>query len=510
VEDIGGTLSQTEVRIERWRKTIGLFLGPVASAALYLTPLPNLRPEAHLLAAVLIWVVVWWITEPVPIPITALIGVVLCVVSGAAPAPKAFAPLADPTIFLFLGSFVLAEAMAVHQLDRRFAYRIMSLGWVGDSAGRLLFTYGAIAAFVSMWISNTATTAMMLPIGVGIVRAMAQIVERERRDEHAPSHSQFGTGMMLMAAYAASAGGIGTPIGTPPNLIGIALIERTTGQKIPFFQWMALSLPCLVVMFVLLFALLSYLHRPEVSVIAGSRDYVRSQLQKLGPWTPGQRNTLIAFIVAVSLWIAPGLLAIIFGSNSTVVKTYNGRLPEAVVAVTAAALLFVLPTEWSRRTFTLNWRQAVRIDWGTLLLFGGGISLGNLMFETGLAEALGRGLLRLSGAESAAGVTLAAVVTAVIVSEATSNTASANMVVPVMISLAMAAGLNPIPPAIGATLGASWGFMLPVSTPPNAIVYGSGMIRITQMIRAGVFFDLIGVVTIWVGLQILLPLLGLD
>jgi sodium-dependent dicarboxylate transporter 2/3/5 len=180
-----------------------------------------------------------------------------------------------------------------------------------------------------------------------------------------------------------------------------------------------------------------------------------------------------------------------------------------VAALVAALLLFVLPVNWRQREFTISWRQAVRIDWGTLLLFGGGITLGELMFQTQLADAVGRSLLRLSGASSMWGITFAAIFIAIIVSETTSNTASANMVVPVIISLSMAAGVNPVPPAIGATLGASWGFMLPVSTPPNAIVYGSGMVPIAKMLRAGALFDILGGLTLWLGLRILLPLVGL-
>jgi len=192
-----------------------------------------------------------------------------------------------------------------------------------------------------------------------------------------------------------------------------------------------------------------------------------------------------------------------------VAKGYNAIFPEAVTAMVAASLLFVLPVDWKKREFTLTWRQAARIDWGTLLLFGGGLSLGTLMFETKLADAIGRSLLGLSGAGSVWGFTLAGIIISILVSEVTSNTASANMVVPVMISLSMAAGVNPIPPAIGATLGASWGFMLPVSTPPNAIVYGSGLIPITKMIRAGILFDIAGALLLWLGLRLLLPLIGL-
>jgi solute carrier family 13 (sodium-dependent dicarboxylate transporter), member 2/3/5 len=502
-------LSDREERFEYWRNTVGLFLGPLMGLLVYLIPMPSLQPKAHVLAAIISWIAVWWITEPVPIPVSALLGAVLCVVLGVGGAKQVFAPFADPIIMLFLGSFMLAEAMAVHGLDKRFAYAIMAMKAVGNSTGRILFAYGVICAFLSMWISNTATTAMMFPIGLGIIYAMADIMAQQTGKAVDPARLRYGTGMMLMAAYAASAGGIGTPVGTPPNIIGIAMIENYCKVKIPFFQWMLFAVPLLVILFLILYVIMYFLHKPEVTYLAGSHEYVARERAALGKWTRGQKNALIAFLVTVCLWIIPGILALMYGTQAPLSKAYSRYMPEGVAALIGAALLFLLPVDWKGRKFTISWSQATRIDWGTLLLFGGGITLGNLMFETKLAEAVGRGLLQLSGATSLWGITLGAIFIAILVSETSSNTASANMVVPVMISLAMAAGVNPIPPAIGATLGASWGFMLPVSTPPNAIVYGSGLIPITKMIRAGIVFDILGGFGIWIGLWILLPLVGL-
>ncbi|MBM3295122.1 MAG: DASS family sodium-coupled anion symporter [Candidatus Aminicenantes bacterium] len=504
-----GRLPPGEARFEHRRKTLGLILGPATAVLLASLPMPSLAGRAHALLAVIGWVVVWWVTEPVPLPVSAMLGAVLCVLFGITTAKAAFAAFSDPIIFLFLGSFLLAEAMTVHGLDKRFAYAILSLGWVGRRSGRVLLAFGFVCAFLSMWISNTATTAMMMPIGVGIVGAMASVVERDRGGTVDPRRLRFGTGMMLMTAYAASSGGIGTPVGTPPNLIGIALIEKAVGVRIPFFQWMLFAVPLLVLMSGLLFLLMIRLHKPEVREIEGSAGFIKAESRRLGPWTRGQKNALAAFAVAVLLWTGPGFIALVGGAQSAPARFVNARIPEGAAALLAALLLFIIPIDWKTRTFTLSWKQAMRIDWGTLLLFGGGITLGELMFQTGLADAVGRGLVRLSGADSLWGLTLAAVFVSIVVSEATSNTASANMVVPVVISVSMAAGLNPLPPAVGATLGASWGFMLPVSTPPNAIVYGSGMVPITKMIRAGFLFDILGGLVIWVGLRLLLPLVGL-
>ena len=507
--EIRETLSEQEETFEKWRKRTGLVLGPLVAGSTYLMDMPSLTPKAHALAAILSWTVVWWICEPIPLAMSALFASVLCVVLGVADAKIVFAPYADPIIFLFLGSFMLAEAMRIHGLDKRFAHGIMSLKFVGNNTGCILFAFGFICAFLSMWISNTAATAMMFPIALGIVYAMADITAKQTGKRVDPLKLRFGTGMMLMAAYAASAGGIASPVGTPPNLIGIAMIEKFCGVKIAFFHWMSFALPLVFILFGLLYFLMYFLHKPEIVRIKGGTELVAEQRAQIGKWTRGQKNALLCFLITVILWLIPGILAIIYGDSSPIPNAYDEVMPEGVAAIIGCTLLFLLPVDWKKREFTISWRQAVKIDWGTLLLLGGGISLGSLMFETKLAEAIGKELLQMSGATSVWGITFCAIFIAILVSETSSNTASANMVIPVMIALAQAVGVNPIPPAIGATIGASWGFMLPVSTPPNAIVYGSGMVPITAMIRAGIFFDILGGLVIWAGLYILLPIVGL-
>jgi sodium-dependent dicarboxylate transporter 2/3/5 len=287
------------------------------------------------------------------------------------------------------------------------------------------------------------------------------------------------------------------------------MIEKFCGVKIAFFHWMSFAVPLLVLNFILLYFIMVFLHKPESARIEGGTEFLDAQAGQLGPWTRGQKNALFCFLITVILWLIPGILALVYGDTSPQAKTYSRLIPEGVAALIGASLLFLLPVNWKRRTFTLSWKQAKNIDWGTLLLFGGGISLGSMMFKTKLAEVIGTSLMNLSGASSLWGITLGAIFIAIFVSETSSNTASANMVIPVMIALSQAAGVNPVPPAIGATLGASWGFMLPVSTPPNAIVYGSGLVPITAMIRAGILFDILGGLVLWAGLYLLLPLAGL-
>jgi sodium-dependent dicarboxylate transporter 2/3/5 len=500
---IQAQLTEAEERFERYRQAIGYWLGPAAFALVLLVPLPSLSPEAHRLAAVMSWVLIYWVCEPVPMAVTALFGPALCVVLGVADAKTLLASFSDPVVFVFIGSFILAEAVQVHGLDRRMALALLSIRWVGNSTRRVMFVFGALAAFVSLWLSNTATTAMLLPIALGILAEIGVLLERRGVRSAAVSSLRISRGLLLLTAYSASVGGIGTPIGTPPNLIGIGMIHKLLGVQITFFGWMQMAMPILVVMYLALFGLILVLHPPEVQRLEGMADYFQERRRALGAWTQGQINALIAFLVAVTLWVVPGVIGLAAGGDSTLLATYQKNMPEGIVAILAACLLFVLPVDWKNRQFTLTWREAARIDWGTIFLFGGGIALGSLAFSTGLASVLGQAILQSTGITSPAGITFMAILLGILISEATSNTASANMVVPVAVAVAQAAGIDPLPPALGACLGASYGFMLPVSTLPNAMVYGTGMVPITSMIKTGVVFDLVGLVLIWLGLVFL-------
>jgi sodium-dependent dicarboxylate transporter 2/3/5 len=481
--------SPAEELFNRRRRTAGLVLAPLVLLALLAAPLPIPAP-AHRLAAVLLMMVVLWVTEALPLAVTALIGPVLVILLQVAPARTAFAPFADPIIFLFIGSFMLAEAMFVHGLDRRIAFGALSSRLVGGSPTRILVAYGFVAAAISMWISNTATTAMMFPIGLSIVAHLTEGRQAEVGTRN------FALAMMLMAAFGASVGGMGTPIGTPPNLIGIGMLNRIAGIEISFFNWMLLGVPAVVLLFT---ALALYFHvrlLKDVVINADRTDAFREELRRLGPMSVGQRNTLIAFGITVVLWLLPGVLHIIGLGDTAFSRRYAAAVPESVAAMVGAILLFVLPTSWRARRFTLAWDQAVKIDWGIVLLFGGGLAMGELAFSTGLAEAMGRGITSWLPGESSLSLTVIFTAVAIVMSEAASNTASANMIVPVAIAVSQAAGVDPLQPALGATLGASMGFMMPISTPPNAIVYSSGHVPITQMMRHGIVFDIAGFVVI--------------
>jgi sodium-dependent dicarboxylate transporter 2/3/5 len=313
--------------------------------------------------------------------------------------------------------------------------------------------------------------------------------------------------MMLVTAFGASVGGMGTPVGTPPNLIGIGLIERIEGVHIEFFHWMALGVPIVVLLFAFLLLYFYLTSTRGVRAGEGSTALVRDELRRLGPMSAGQRNVLVAFGVTVVLWVLPGVLALAGLGDSTFARRFADVVPESVAAMAGAILLFLLPVSWRARRFTITWDEAVRIDWGIVLLYGGGLALGDLAFSTGLARATGDAITSWLPSQSTFGLTVLFTALAIVLSETTSNTASANMIVPVAIAVSQSAGVNPILPALGATLGASMGFMMPISTAPNAIVYSSGYIPITKMMRFGFVLDVVAFLLIVTMVTLLGPVL---
>ena len=495
-------LSAGEIRFERIRRLSGFVIAPLVFVLLLALPMPGLKPEAHRLAAVVTTVIVLWISEALPMPVTALLGAAACVVLRVAPAREVFAPFADPLMFLFIGAFILARAIFVHHLDRRFAYAVLSLPWVGASPSRILFAFGAVTVFMSAWISNTATTAMMFGIGMSI---LAFFFEGQGKDAGTRLNPRYATGLMLMTSFAASIGGLATPIGTPPNVIGLGFMRTLLGIEISFFEWGLIGVPVVLVLFLVLFTYLNAFCPAGVKELTGTRALVAGARAQLGGWTRAQRSTAIAFGITVALWIIPGIVALVAGDRSPTYQALNRSIPEGVAAIIGAVLLFLLPGNDGQRAIT--WHDAAQIDWGVVLLYGGGFALGVLSFQTGLAESVGRGLTSLLPLSGSFGLLVASVLIAVVVSETTSNTASANMVVPVVISIAKAAGVDPLEPALGATMAASLGFMLPVSTPCNAIVYGSGYVPLTRMIRYGLLLDVAGIVVVITLVRLLSPLL---
>lgn len=344
---------------------------------------------------------------------------------------------------------------------------------------------------------------MMFPIALGVMDAFQSKKEKN-------GTNSFGVILLLTLAYAASIGGIGTPIGSPPNLIAIGMLEKLVDYRITFFQWMVIGFLVLIPMYFVLFFLMKiHLKGKENSTqpvnIASLREGKGEK--KL---TRAQKNVLIAFSVTVFLWVFPGIISFIWGREAPLFLWFREHFPESAAAIIGAGLLFFLPVNLSQGKFTLSLKEAMNIDWGTLLLFGGGLSLGFQMFETGLADAIGKFFISLGGSSASLMlITLLSIAFSVFLTELTSNTASANMIIPIIIAISQAAEISPLPPVLGSTIGCSFAFMLPVATPPNAIVYGSGMIRLPQMMKFGFWLNIAGIILIWLGVGIIAPLLGL-
>ncbi|MBX3469007.1 MAG: DASS family sodium-coupled anion symporter [Planctomycetes bacterium] len=488
---------------DRARARLALAVGPALFLLVWFAPLPlegAAHPvEAQRLAAIMVLVVTFWVGEPVPVAVTALLGPTLALVLGAIPgvagkdaARVAFAQLGNPILLLFIGGFFIAEAMTVHGLDRRFAMNVLALRAFGASTRRMVIGLGVCAWALSMWVNNTATTALLIPIAGGMLSVAA--------GGGAPSRG-LEAPCMLMIAFAATVGGLATPVGTAPNLIGLSQLEQLAGARVPFVHWMALTLPLTVAMMICLAVLLTRGLPPSAVDL---RAHAVAERARLGPWRRGEVVTAVAFGLAVGLWMASGLVQL--RPESAVAVWFQDRLPEGAIAIVASSLLFLIPAAPGRPTLT--WREAARIDWGTLLLLGGGLALGDLMRRTGLVDVVGVGVVRSLGIESLWVLTFVAALMASGLSELISNTATATILLPVVIEVARQAGVDPLPPAIAATCGCSFGFMLPVSTPPNALVYGTGRIPISFMIKRGFMFDVAGAFIIVVGLRLLWPLFG--
>ncbi|MCI6619769.1 MAG: DASS family sodium-coupled anion symporter [Prevotella sp.] len=495
--DVEPEESGKDSSFDRKRRIIGAICGPICALLVWFTPISDLSPEAHKLLAIMTLVALWWITEPIPIPVTSLLGPTLCVVLDVVKMKEAFAAFANPLIFLFMGGFIIAKAMMVCGLDKRIAYGIMSMKWVGDNPRRIFLAIGLACALCSGWISNTATAAMMFPIALGLLEAIREMMAASGKKIDLGNY-KYATGLMLMTAYACSIGGVLTPIGTPPNIIMLGFLNEMASIHVSFFQWMVWGFVAMVAYFIIAYVVLVRMFPADIKHIEGAETFIHAKVHELGKWTRAQKNTLFAFIVAVILWVMPGILSIALGAGHALLDRYNRIFPEAIAAMVGALLLFFMPVDLKHHKMTLEWKEAVSgVEWGTLLLFGGGLAMGGMMYSTGLSKWIGDQIIMMMGGDPSELMLVAVFcVMSLLLSELTSHTAATNMIGPLAIGAALSAGFSPIPVAVGVALSASLGFMLPVSTPPNAIVYASGYVPITKMIKTGVYIDFIGIAVV--------------
>ncbi|WP_185265930.1 SLC13 family permease [Halopseudomonas xiamenensis] len=473
-----------------FRQAVGFILAPLLFLCLYLAPL-GLTPAQQAVAASLGAVIVLWVTEALPIPVSGILGIALMSLLGVDTAAVIVRPFGSPIIFLFIGVFILAHAMMKHGLAKRAAFMILDIPGLATTTNRILIAFGLATCLLSFFISNTATVAILLPTALGILGVIRSSLARSGSTAAQKSGPlRLGIALMLILAYGASVGGILTPVATPPNLVARQFLENDLGQSISILGWMLSAAPLAAVLFVVLILVVIALNRPETNRIEGIGEYIKQQRQELGPMSRAEKNTLLAFIFMAVLWLAPSLLKPLLDDSSALYMFLDTRLNEGMVAVLGACLLFMLPTNWNQRQFTLEWKDAAQIDWGTVLLFGSGLIFGSMMGHTGLSQVIGSSAASMFGLSSSIAITIFAVALALVISETTSNTAAAAIIVPIIIPIAIAADVSPLLPAIAGTFACSLGAMLPVATPQNAIVYGSGEVPLGSMIKTGFCFSI--------------------
>lgn len=494
-------------------KWIGLLAGPALAALAYLL-LPETYADTHgelltfshagrMTAALGVWMATWWMTEAMPVSVTALLPLVVLPISGAQSVRDAAAPYAHELIFLFMGGFILALSMQRWNLHKRFAFSVLRK--VGSEPHRLVGGFMLITAALSMWVSNTATTIMMLPIALSVITVL-----HGRGDDREPRSSMsdrarhnFALCLLLGIAYAASIGGIGTLIGTPPNLFLASYVKSNLGTEISFARWMGVGLPLVAVFLPLTWLLLTRLVFP-IGRSGESSARVDEICEDLGEMSRGERITLAVFAAAALLWVTrPVLNGLEVGG-----RTPLSGLSDPAIAMAGALALFVIPVDVGKREFVMDWKTATKLPWGLLLLFGGGLSLAASVKATGVGEFIANQVASLAGLPSVI-VVLLVVTLLIFLTELTSNTATTATLVPILAALAPGMGLHPFLLIVPAAIAASCAFMLPVATPPNAIVFGSGYVTVPEMSRAGIWLNVAGIALITaLTYAVAMPILG--
>ena len=472
-------------------KNFGLILGP----SLFLIILKWFHPEglskeANAILASTIWIAVWWITEAVPIAITSLLPVVLFPLTGGMELAETTASFGHRYIFLYIGGFILAIAIERWNLHKRIALNIIQL--IGTNVKNVILGFMVATAFLSMWISNTATSVMMLPIGMSII---SQLMDNPKTVEN--ENQNFGKALMLAIAYSASIGGIATLIGTPTNLVLATIVQETYGIEITFSKWFMFGLPISLILLAICWKYLTEIAFTfKQKKFPGGRNEINKQLKLLGKLSYEEKMVLLIFVGTAFAWI----------TRSFFLQKLIPNLDDTIIAVIAGILLFILPASKSKNRKLINWEEAVKLPWGILLLFGGGLALAQGFKTSGLAEWIGGQLTLLEGA-SIFILLLFLIALVNFLTEITSNLATTAMILPILAPLSLVLDVNPLILMVGATVAASCAFMLPVATPPNAVVFGSGYLRIPDMAKTGVWMNLFSIIFLTIMVYFLLPIL---
>lgn len=477
-------------------RKLGLIVGAAAFALVMSTPPPaELSPAAWRTAGVVLLMALWWTTEAIPLAATALLPLVLFPTLGILDMPAAAQPYANDIVFLSMGGFLIAVAMERCGLHRRIALAIVAA--VGVQPRRLVLGFMLAAAFLSMWISNTATTAMMYPIGMAIA------VLFRPQDQEGPF--ELGICLMLGIAYAATIGGVTTLIGTPPNAVLAATASETLGVTIGFLDWMMVGVPIALVFLPIGWLLLTRFVYPPGELRGDAREVLDQERRQLGPMSRAELMVAAVFVVTALAWVmrAPKQIGDLHIPG---IQSFAPWVKDSTIAMAAALAMFIVPTNWRRHEFALDWPTANKIPWGIIVLFGGGLSMARAMSQTGLAAWIGSGVSQFEAWPTwliLGGVAFLFL----FLTEVTSNVATATMAMPIMAGAASGLGIAPLQLMATAALAVSMAFMLPVATPPNAIVFASGYVTVPQMAKVGVWFNLVAGLLVTIAASVLVPIL---
>ncbi|MDA9656284.1 SLC13 family permease [Flavobacteriales bacterium] len=472
------------------KKYFGLLFGPLVFILTLIFADPSgLSQEGKAILASTIWIAIWWITEAAPISVTALLPIILFPLTGGLDLKTTTAAFGHKFIFLFIGGFILAIAIEKWNLHKRIALNIIRL--VGTNKSNIILGFMIATAFLSMWISNTATSVMMLPVALAII---AQLKDNPKTLEN--ENITFGKALMLAIAYSASIGGMATLIGTPPNLVFAGVIKTNYNIEITFLEWMSFGLPVSIILLTICWAYLTkYAFKFKSKEFSSGKDEINNQIKSLGKISFEEKTVLIVFIITALLWII----------QSFVLKKFIPNIDDTIIAIISAVTLFILPTKNIKSTI-LKWEDTAKLPWGILLLFGGGMALAKGFDSSGLAIWIGN---QLTSLEAFPFILLLLILIASVnfLTEITSNLATTAMILPVLVSLSSVINIHPYFLLIGATVAASCAFMLPVATPPNAVVFGSKLLTINDMVKKGFWMNLISIFVLTLLVYFLVPFL---
>ena len=475
---------------------LGLYLGPIAFLLIYFfVQSDGLSEEARAMLALTAWMAIWWISEALPIAATAILPLIFMPLLNILQIEDVSSNYMHPTVMLYMGGFLLATAIEKWSLHRRIALNIVNL--IGTDLRMIVLGFIVATGFISMWISNSATALMMLPIGLAVVN---QLKTQLAKSDQLVSEN-FGKNIMLGIAYSASIGGLGTMIGTPTNLVFAGVIEELYDYKLGFIQWMMFGVPLVIALILICwFYLVNFGNKlPKNFSLPDGKSIIGTQLKSLGKITFEEKTVLIVFGLVCLGWVIRGF----------VLDQLIPGIDDTIIVLIGVVLVFMLPSSTPGERI-LDWKTAERIPWGVLILFGGGLALAEGFKVTGLADWIGSGFSMIEGISFFL-LILIIVASVVFLSEVTSNVATASMILPILASVALKFDLNPLGIMVAATIAASCAFMLPVGTPPNAVVFASGFLQIRDMVKAGFWLNVISIILITLMVYFILPVIwGID